>query len=92
MATSGRSEAENTTAHGSDEGFVRALGLFPATTVNMSQMVGIGPFITIPLMISAMGGPQALIGWVLGARSGHFGVLWRGRVQLRHAKALVSGW
>src|SRR5215211_2389460 len=67
MATSGRSEAENTTAHGSDEGFVRALGLFPATTVNMSQMVGIGPFITIPLMISAMGGPQALIGWVLGA-------------------------
>jgi len=62
MATSGRSEAENTTAHGSDEGFVRALGLFPATTVNMSpQMVGIGPFITIPLMISAMGGPQALI-------------------------------
>jgi hypothetical protein len=33
----------------------------------MSQMVGIGPFITIPLMISAMGGPQALIGWVLGA-------------------------
>jgi hypothetical protein len=56
MATSGRSEAENTTAHGSDEGFVRALGLFPATTVNMSQMVGIGPFITIPFMISAMGG------------------------------------
>src|SRR5215217_7997863 len=67
MATSGRSEAGDTTAHGSDQGFVRALGLFPATTVNMSQMVGIGPFITIPLMISAMGGPQALIGWVLGA-------------------------
>ena len=67
MATSGRSEAGGATAHGSDEGFVRALGLFPATTVNMSQMVGIGPFITIPLMISAMGGPQALVGWVLGA-------------------------
>src|SRR5919205_3613148 len=67
MATSSSSGAGDTTAHGSDEGFVRALGLFPATTVNMSQMVGIGPFITIPLMISAMGGPQALIGWVLGA-------------------------
>ena len=67
MATSGGSGAEDSAAHGSDEGFVRALGLFPATTVNMSQMVGIGPFITIPLMISAMGGPQALIGWVLGA-------------------------
>src|SRR5262245_43006632 len=30
-------------------------------------MVGIGPFITIPLFIAAMGGPQALIGWVVAA-------------------------
>jgi amino acid transporter len=67
MAVSSRSEDGDSTAHGREQGFVRALGLFPATTVNMSQMVGIGPFITIPLMISAMGGPQALIGWVLGA-------------------------
>lgn len=50
-----------------DSGFVRALGLLPATTVNMAQMVGIGPFITIPLMITAMGGPQALLGWIVGA-------------------------
>jgi amino acid transporter len=33
----------------------------------MTQMCGIGPFVTIPLMISTMGGPQVLIGWVLGA-------------------------
>jgi amino acid transporter len=33
----------------------------------MSQMVGIGPFITIPLIIAAMGGPQAIAGWVIGA-------------------------
>ncbi|MBV8897570.1 MAG: amino acid permease [Acidobacteriaceae bacterium] len=33
----------------------------------MLDMVGVGPFITIPLMISAMGGPQSLLGWVLGA-------------------------
>lgn len=33
----------------------------------MLNMVGIGPFITIPLMLSAMGGPQALLGWVVGA-------------------------
>src|SRR5215212_2482053 len=80
MATSGSSEADNTTAHGSDEGFVRALGLFPATTVNMSQMVGIVPFITIPIMISAMGGPQALIGWVLGAVLAMAeGLVWAGR-------------
>ncbi len=33
----------------------------------MAQMVGIGPFITIPLIIAAMGGPQAILGWVVGA-------------------------
>jgi amino acid transporter len=30
-------------------------------------MVGIGPFITIPLALTAMGGPQALLGWLTGA-------------------------
>jgi len=30
-------------------------------------MIGVGPFITIPLIISAMGGPQAMLGWLLGA-------------------------
>jgi amino acid transporter len=43
------------------------MGLFPATSLNMAQMVGIGPFITIPLIISAIGGPQVMIGWVVGA-------------------------
>src|SRR6266481_3414306 len=33
----------------------------------MSNMVGIGPFITIPLIIAAMGGPQCMLGWLLGA-------------------------
>ena len=43
------------------------MGLFPALTSNMLNMVGVGPFITIPLILSAMGGPQALLGWILGA-------------------------
>jgi amino acid transporter len=43
------------------------LGLFPALASNMLDMVGVGPFITIPLIISAMGGPQALLGWIVGA-------------------------
>jgi amino acid transporter len=30
-------------------------------------MVGIGPFITIPTFVATMGGPQAMVGWVLGA-------------------------
>jgi amino acid transporter len=51
----------------SDRGFIQALGLRSATALNMAQMVGIGPFITIPLIIGAMGGPQAVLGWVVGA-------------------------
>ena len=45
----------------------REIGRFQATAINMSQMVGIGPFVTIPLMVGAFGGPQAIIGWVAGA-------------------------
>ena len=33
----------------------------------MLEMVGVGPFITLPLIVAAMGGPQAMLGWVLGA-------------------------
>jgi amino acid transporter len=33
----------------------------------MIDMIGVGPFITIPLILSAMGGPQAMLGWILGA-------------------------
>lgn len=46
---------------------VRGLTLPTATALNMIDMIGVGPFITIPLMISAMGGPQAMLGWILGA-------------------------
>ncbi|WP_328321524.1 APC family permease [Streptomyces sp. NBC_00388] len=52
---------------GEPAGFVRRIGLFQATTINMSQMCGIGPFVTIPLMVAAFGGPQAVIGFVAGA-------------------------
>ncbi len=47
--------------------FVRSLGLREALAVNMTQMCGIGPFVTIPLMVAAVGGPQAIVGWVVGA-------------------------
>ena len=50
-----------------DEGLVRSFGTLEATALNMSNMVGIGPFITIPLIISSMGGPQCMLGWLLGA-------------------------
>ena len=31
----------------------------------MSNMLGIGPFITIPLLMTGLGGPQALAGWAV---------------------------
>jgi LmbE family N-acetylglucosaminyl deacetylase len=43
----------------------RRFGLLQATALNMSNMIGIGPFITIPLLMSALGGPQALLGWLV---------------------------
>ncbi|KAA2259567.1 amino acid permease [Solihabitans fulvus] len=33
----------------------------------MTQMCGIGPFVTIPTMVATMGGPQAMFGWLIGA-------------------------
>src|SRR6266550_2879380 len=46
---------------------IRGIGTSGATALNMIDMIGVGPFITIPLIVSAMGGPQAMLGWVLGA-------------------------
>jgi amino acid transporter len=46
---------------------VRGIGLGSATALNMIDMIGVGPFITIPLLVTVMGGPQAMLGWVLGA-------------------------
>jgi amino acid transporter len=44
----------------------RRFGLLQATALNMSNMIGIGPFITIPLLMSAVGGgPQAMLGWLI---------------------------
>ncbi len=45
----------------------RRIGLLQATATNMSQMCGVGPFITIPAMVVVFGGPQAIMGWVFGA-------------------------
>ena len=45
----------------------RGLGLLEATSLNMTFMVGIGPFIVIPFIIREMEGPQCLLAWVAGA-------------------------
>ncbi len=48
-------------------GLERGLGTAGALGANIIDMVGVGPFITLPLILGAMGGPQAMLGWVLGA-------------------------
>jgi fructoselysine transporter len=50
-----------------DPGLERALGLKEAVALNMIDMIGIGPFVVSPLVIRAMGGPQALLAWTAGA-------------------------
>ena len=57
----------HTTPAERDGHFHRSIGLFSGTAINMTQMCGIGPFITIPIMVATMGGPQAVVGWIAGA-------------------------
>ncbi len=47
-------------------GMQRRLGLLNATTINMSNMVGIGPFIAVALILQTLGGPQAYLAWIVG--------------------------
>jgi amino acid transporter len=53
-------DPDNTETH-----LERRFGLLPATALNMTNMIGVGPFITIPLLMTALGGPQAMLGWVV---------------------------
>src|SRR3982750_2646994 len=43
----------------------RRFNMLSATALNMTNMMGAGPFITIPLLMSALGGPQAMLGWIV---------------------------
>src|SRR5206468_12099099 len=47
------------------EPLLRRFGLLQASALNMVNMIGVGPFITIPLLMSALGGPQAMLGWIV---------------------------
>jgi amino acid transporter len=60
-------DAEAQPTSTSSQQLIRGMGLWSATSLNMLDMIGVGPFITMPLIVSAMGGPQAMLGWVLGA-------------------------
>lgn len=50
-----------------DHKLERGLSLAQATAINMIDMVGIGPFIAISLVLTHLGGPLCLLAWLLGA-------------------------
>ena len=45
----------------------RKIGLLQATAINMTDMVGIGPFIVLYMVIQILGGQQFLLAWIVGA-------------------------
>src|SRR5262245_39107300 len=49
----------------SEPHLLRRFGLLQATALNMTNMIGVGPFITIPALMAAMYGPQAMLGWLV---------------------------
>lgn len=51
----------------SSHGLVRGVGLRGAVAINVITMIGIGPLITIPLVLGALHGPLSLVGWLAGA-------------------------
>jgi amino acid transporter len=53
--------------HGSTAHLERRLGLRSAVLFNMLEMIGVGPFITLPLVIAAAGFHLSVWAWLLGA-------------------------
>ena len=45
----------------------RGMGLLAATATNVIAMVGVGPFLVIPLMLQTMNGPHIVYAWIVGA-------------------------
>jgi len=50
-----------------DKGLKRELSLTHATVLNMIDMVGIGPFVALPIILIAFPGKFSLIPWLIGA-------------------------
>src|SRR5881409_2726907 len=57
-SAAGRAPTPDTRLH-------RRFNMLSATALNMTNMMGAGPFITIPLLMTALGGPQAMLGWIV---------------------------
>lgn len=58
--------AQKDTPTAGQPSLVRGIGLTTAINLNVLNMIGVGPFITLPLMVVALGN-RAILGWILGA-------------------------
>ena len=60
---------QNQTAQSSQEtsGLTRRIGLPSSIVLNMMDMIGVGPFLTLPLVLAASGSRFAIWAWILGA-------------------------
>ncbi len=67
MSGGSGSAGSGTPASGERPGLKREIGLWQGTALNVIDMVGVGPFVTLPLILAAMGGQRALGAWLLGA-------------------------
>ena len=52
---------------GTEDDSGRRMGIFGACTSNMLNMIGVGPFLSIPLILVAVHGSKVLLAWILGA-------------------------
>ena len=50
-----------------NHGLARRIGLPSAVVLNMMDMIGVGPFLTLPLVIASAGSRFAVWAWLLGA-------------------------
>jgi amino acid transporter len=66
-APSRDAEASLPDADGAKDELRRGLSTGSALGLNIIDMVGVGPFVTLPLIVGVMGGPQAILGWIMGA-------------------------
>lgn len=63
--------------HDTDTRLERGLSLPQATAINMIDMVGIGPFVTIPFIVGLMQGPASIFAWLIGALLAYMdGMVW----------------
>ena len=51
---------DNSTPH-----LKRELTVSHATALNVANMLGAGPFISIPILLATMNGPLSMIGWAV---------------------------